>query len=454
MKYVVVGTSHFGFEAVQTILKQEPSAEIHLYEAGDHASFMSCGAQSYLQGIAQALDELHFATNQSYADQGIHMHYSTAVVGINPEAKTIQIKDSEGEKEESYDKLLLSPGGFAPVPKFEGYDLENVHTFRGREDAGTVKERMKSSKKAVVIGAGYIGVEVATAYTEAGIETVLLDGLDHILPTYVDPELATVLENHAKEKGLAFKGHEKVEKLTGKDGKVTGVVTDKGEYEADTVVIAVGVKPDTEWLKGIVEIDERGFVEIDEFMRTSVTDIYAGGDATKIMYAPTGKKTNIALATNARRQGIVAALHALGKEDLVKMMPVSGTSALHVFDYTVVTTGLGHVSADSYDGKIASAYCEEKVYPDFMRRPGTVHMKIYFDEDTHVILGAQFVSIHDVADSINALSIAINAKWTLEQLAMVDFFYQPNYDRPWHYVQVLAHQALGNQFGGADKILF
>ncbi|MBG9982836.1 FAD-dependent oxidoreductase [Aerococcaceae bacterium DSM 111020] len=453
MKFVVVGTSHFGYEAVQTILKQDETAEIHLYEAAEEASFMSCGAQSYLEDIAQELDELHFANNASYADQGIHMHAASKVIDLDTETKTITVETADGTTQQSYDKLLLSPGGYAPVPKFEGHDLEHVYTFRGREDAGVVKERMAQSKKAVVIGAGYIGVEVATAYTQAGIDTVLIDSFDHILPTYVDIELAEQLEAHAKEKNLDFHGNEKVQKLTGQDGKVTGVVTDKQEYEADTVVVAIGVRPDTDWLDGIIDLDDKGYVEINENMETSAPDVYAGGDATKVVNAATGKKTPIALATNARRQGIVAALHALGK-DTVKMLPVAGTSALHVFDYTVVTTGISNINKDSYDGKVASAYVEEKVYPDFMRKPGKVYMKIYFDEDTHVILGAQFVSVHDVADAINAISIAINAKWTLEQLAMVDFYYQPNYDRPWHFVQVLAHQALGNTFGGADKILF
>lgn len=311
---------------------------------------------------------------------------------------------------------------------------------------------MATTTKAVVIGAGYIGVEVATAFAEAGIDVTVIDRVDRILPTYLAPEIASLLEEHAQEKGLKFAGGEAVVKLTGKDGKVNGVVTDKAEYEADMVVIAVGVRPGTAWLKGALDIDEDGFILTNDHMETSAKDVYAGGDATYITYAPTGTKENIGLATLARRQGIVAALNATGKP--YQMPSVSGTSALRFFDYTITTTGLNSMNKDRYQGNVAEAYVKEKVYPDFMRKPGSVHMKLFYDADTHVILGAQLVSKIDIADSINTLSIAIQSKYTLQDLALVDFFYQPNYDRPWHYLNVLAIEALNNTVGGADKLLF
>lgn len=380
------------------------------------------------------------------------MHTSSQVIGLDPETKTITVKTPEGTEEQTYDKLLLSPGGYAPVPPFEGHDLDNVCTFRGRGDTEFVKKAMGQTKKAVVIGAGYIGVEVATAFADAKIDVTIIDMVDRILPTYLAAEIGGVLGEHAEEHGLKFAGGESVVKLIGENGKVTGVVTDKAEYEADLVIVAVGVKPGTAWLKDAIEVDERGFIIVDEYMQTSAEDVFAGGDATYVPFAPTGTKTNIGLATLARRQGIVAAMNAMGTS--YKMPAVSGTSALRFFDYTITTTGLNSMNKALYDGKVAEAYVEEKVYPDFMRKPGAVHMKVFFDEDTHVILGAQLVSKIDVADSINTLSMAIHAKYTLEDLALLDFFYQPNYDRPWHYLNVLAIEALNNTVGGADKLLF
>lgn len=395
---------------------------------------------------------MHFANNKSYAEQGIHIHPSSNVVDINTEVKEVIVETEEGQETVSYDKLLLSPGGFAPVPPFEGTDSDNIHTFRGPEDTQAVYDRMSETKQLVVIGSGYIGVEVATAYAEAGIDVTVIDMMDRLLPVYLDKNISTILEKHGQKKGLTFKGGESVEKLEGKDGKVSAVVTDKGEYPADTVVIAVGVKPNTEWLKGRIDINEKGFIVTNEFLETSANDVYAGGDSTYIPYAPTDTKTNIGLATLARRQGVVAALNAMGERR--EMPQVSGTSSLRYFDYTIATTGISSANADIYPGKIASKYVEEKVYPDFMRKPGTVHMTIFFDEESHVILGGQLISTFDVADSINVLSLAINAKYTLEQLALLDTFFQPNYDRPWHYLNVLAIEALGNDVSGQDKLLF
>src|SRR5699024_3989777 len=150
-----------------------------------------------------------------------------------------------GEEEASYDKLLLSPGGYAPKLNVPGNDLEHVYTFRGRGDAEAVKARMTNAKKVIVIGGGYIGVEVAEAYVRNGQDVTLIDAIDRFLPTYLDEEFYETLTEEAKEKGLEFKGNEFVQEVKGENGVVTGIITDQNEYEADTVIMAVGVKRDT-----------------------------------------------------------------------------------------------------------------------------------------------------------------------------------------------------------------
>ena len=346
---------------------------------------------------------------------------------MNTKEKYIIVKTSSGEEEkQNYDKLLLSPGGAAIKPPFEGIELENIHTFRGPEDTQAVYDCMQKSKKTVVVGGGYIGL---------------------------DQELTDILTNEGAKHNLKVHGGEKVISFKGENGKVTSVVTDKGEYEADTVIMSVGVRPDASWLNGELELTERGFVITNEYLETSAKDVYAGGDSTLLPYAPTRGQLPIALATLARRQGVIAALNAMGIK--TKMPAVNGTSALSFFDYKFVSTGLSQNGVSLYDGKVSSKYVEEKIYPDFMRKENTlVHMKIYFDEDTHRVLGAQLMSKHDVSSAIAALSIAIASDWTLEQLALADIFFQPEFDRPWHFINVLAMAALDYKLGGADKLLF
>src|SRR5690625_159534 len=452
LKYIIVGSSHFGYEAVETILEAQPDAEIHLYERRDTASFMSCREHSYLEGITKSPDEIHYANEESYKKQGINVHLNSDVVSLDSKAKICTVKKDQGEQEASYDKLLLSPGGYAPKVNVPGKDLEHVYTFRGRDDAEIVKARMSEAKKVVVIGGGYIGVEVAEAYVRNGQDVTLVDAIDRFLPTYLDEEFYPTLIKEAEEKGLTFKGHEFVQEIKGENGEVTGVVTDQGEYEADTVVMAVGVKPDTDWLKDTLDIDEKGFVKVNEYLETSAEDVYAGGDATYVHFNPTGKEICIGLATNARKQGVTAAKNALGEK--VKAPGVNGTSGLAFFDLKFATTGLKDATVDSYDGEVKTYYCEEKIRPSFMRdEENTVEMKIFFDAETEVILGAQFLSTKDITHAANTLSLAITAKMTLTDLAQADFFFQPGFSRPWNFLNVLAMKAQGKTYG-STKMLF
>lgn len=453
MKLIVVGSSHAGYEATQTLLKEMPNAEIHLYERGGTASFLSCGIQSYLENVSQSLDELHYATADSYKKQGINIQVNSDVVGLNPEKKTITVQNRDGETEESYDKLFLSPGAVPfelPIP---GNHLQNVYYLRGRDWADQVNERMKEAKQAVVVGGGYIGIEAAEAFTKAGIDTTVIDTLDNILPTYLDKEFTEVLEANAAEHSMKFQSGERVQEIAGKNGKVFKVITNKAEYEADTVLIAAGVRPNTGWLDGILDLDDRGFVQVDDYLQTSNQDIYAAGDATKVPYAPGNDKRSIPLASNARRQGVIAAKNMATDKNKYKMPAVSGTSGLALFDYKFAGTGVKDIDADTLGVEVDSQYYEEQILPDFMRDDTKIAMKIHFEKDSHRIVGAQLMSQKDVTMAINTLSLAISANWTLEDLALADFFFQPEYGNTWNFLNVLAQQALGETFG-SDQQLF
>ncbi|EAC5456430.1 oxidoreductase [Listeria monocytogenes] len=454
MKYVIVGTSHAGFEAVQTLLKKDSDAEIVVFEAGSTASFLSCGIQSYLEDISKSLDELHYANEASYKEQGVDIRMNTSVIAINPETKEITTRTTDGvEATESYDKLLLSPGGVpGTIPNVDDQH-ENIFYLRGRNWADKVKNRMSSAKKAVVVGAGYIGIEAAIAYAQAGIDVTVVDFVDSILPTYLDSEFTSLLTKHMEEKGMKIKTGEGVKEFkVNENNEVTAVVTDKGTYEADTVIISVGVRPNTQWLKDTLTLDGRGFVEVNEHMETSVKDVYAAGDATAIPFAPTNDKAYIALATNARRQGVIMARHASGDAD-AKIGRVNGTSGLAVFDYKFATTGIKDANANSYQGNVKSVYKEDLIRPSFMHDEEKVLMKLHYDADNGRILGAQLMSTYDILQAINAVSVAIEAEWTVDQLAQADFFFQPEFSRPWNFLNVLAQEAQGQPYG-TDTMLF
>lgn len=451
VKYIIVGSSHVGYEAAETILEAEENAEIHMFERGGRASFMGWGSQSYLEGISESLDELHYANEESYKKQGIKLHLNSDVVGVDKENKSVIVETEEGERKESYDKLILSPGGFAPKLNIPGKDLDHVYTFRGPEDTEAVNKRMKEAKKVVVIGGGYIGIEVADAYVKNGLDVTLINRSDRFLSGYMDEEFYDVLDKEAEKNGLNVVTNESAKEIKGEDGKIKSVVTDKGEYEADTVIMAVGVKPGTSWLEGVVELDDKGFVVVNDYLETSLEDVYGGGDATLIPFNPTGKKASIGIATNARRQGVIAAKNATGER--IKMHGVNGTSGLKFFDLKFAITGLDDTNLDDYDGEVKSYYTEERLRPSFMRDGGIlVRMKIFYDAETEVILGGQFLSTEDITEAANIISIAISAKMTLSDLAKADFFFQPEYSRPWHFLNVLALKARGKTYGSTEML--
>lgn len=310
---------------------------------------------------------------------------------------------------------------------------------------------MKEAKKVVVIGGGYIGIEVADAYVKNGLDVTLINRSDRFLSGYMDEEFYDVLDKEAEKNGLNVVTNESAKEIKGEDGKIKSVVTDKGEYEADTVIMAVGVKPGTSWLEGVVELDDKGFVVVNDYLETSLEDVYGGGDATLIPFNPTGKKASIGIATNARRQGVIAAKNATGER--IKMHGVNGTSGLKFFDLKFAITGLDDTNLDDYDGEVKSYYTEERLRPSFMRDGGIlVRMKIFYDAETEVILGGQFLSTEDITEAANIISLAISAKMTLSDLAKADFFFQPEYSRPWHFLNVLALKARGKTYGSTEML--
>lgn len=451
MKYVVVGTSHAGFEAVQTFLKLDDQAEIHLYEQGDKPSFLSCGIQSYLEDKTKSLDNLHYATADSYAKQGVNVHLESQVSDIDTVAQTVTIKTADGEETQAYDKLFLSPGAMPVQIPIPGTDLDNLYYLRGRDWADKVKQRMEEAQEAVVVGGGYIGIEVAEAFAKKGIKVTVIDALEAILPTYLDKEFTTILEKHAAEKGLVFHGGESVQEIQGKDGKVAKVVTDKAEYPADTVVMAVGVRPNTAWLDGIVNLNEKGFIETNAYQQTSAENVYAAGDATLVPFTPAGDKRPIALASNAHRQAVVAAKNMV-EGDKYQMGSVSGTSALSLFDYHFATTGVKAADADTLDEAVESKAYTHHYRPKFLDNPYEIYMKIYYTKADKRIVGAQLMSKANVMQAINAVSIAISAQFTLEDLAQQDFFFQPEYNNTWNFLNTLAQVALGEDYGATEEL--
>ncbi|MDH5160723.1 NAD(P)/FAD-dependent oxidoreductase [Heyndrickxia oleronia] len=291
MKAIVLGASHGGIEAVGALRLMCPKVNVQLYDKGD---FFSSSAKD-LESIQQ---------------QGVTIFGNTEITKVEPGKHQVEIFNHEtGERrKEGYDKIILSPGAkpfILPVP---GYHLKNIGTMSSRQDLFNMRKHAidPDIKNVVIVGAGYIGTGAASLFAESGKKVTLMDINNRPLSSYLDKELTDVLEKEMKDRDVELAlGNSITEFVGDENDRVIEVVTPKGTYSADLVILSSGNRPNTEWLRGAVKLLPDGRIKTDEYMRTSDPDIFAIGDATTVWYNPGKMRMNVSLGTNARRKHIM-----------------------------------------------------------------------------------------------------------------------------------------------------
>lgn len=446
-KVIIVGASHGGHESAIELLDKYDDVDVTIYEAGDFISFMSCGMQLFLENKVTAEDDVRNFAPEDVEKKGGHVYANHEVTAIHPDKKTVTVKDltNNSEEEVNYDKLILSSGVTPKVLPVPGNDLKNIYLMRGRDWASKLKAATNDPviKNVVIVGAGYIGTEASEVFAKAGKHVTLMDMIDRPLGTYLNPELLDVLEPAFKDH-MDLKMGVKIEGFNGTD-KVESVKTDKGDVPADLVVVSAGVTPNTTWLKGTVDLDQRGWIKTDPYLRTNVKDVYAIGDAILPLSIPAGKPMPIALATTARREAQYLVDHLFEAKPDKAFKGVIGASALSVFDYHFATAGLNQFSAKRNDVPFKTSFYEDSMRPAYIPEKDNpkVYVSLTFNPYNHQILGGAVLSKYDITAQGNVLALAISHKMTLEDLAEQDFFFQPGFDRQWSLLNLAAQHALG-----------
>ncbi|MBE8785280.1 FAD-dependent oxidoreductase [Enterococcus hirae] len=451
-KVIIVGASHGGHQSILELLSRYgEKVDITLFEAGDYVSFMSCGMELYLEDQVTDVNDVRNFRPENFPQPNVHILNNHEVKAIHADQKTVTVTSilDKSTKEYEYDKLILSSGvkpNSLPVP---GTDLENVYLMRGYDWATRIKDKLTDPaiKNVAVIGAGYIGIEAAEAFQKAGKEVTLLDVIDRPLGTYLDPEMTDILTEHLKEKGIKVVTGAKITAFTGEQ-QVAAIQTADEEIATDLVIQAAGVKANTEWLKGVVDLDDRGWIVTDEYLQTNLPDVYAVGDATLAYSIPARSKMPIALATVARREARYVVKHLFEDTPSQPFGGVVGSSALSVFDYHFAASGLNSFTAGKAGVAIRTAYYEDTIRPKYVPEEygnTKVSIQLFFDPMTHQVLGGAVLSTYDVTAQGNVLALAIQQKLTIEDLAEADFFFQPGFDRQWNMINLAAQQALGEE---------
>lgn len=436
MRVAVIGCTHAGTAAIVNTAKLYPNAKITVYERNDNISFLSCGIALYVGGIVKDPKGLFYSSPEQLASLGVTTKMCHNVLETNLEEKKLKVKNlkTNEEFEDSFDKLIITTGSWPIVPRIEGINLENILLSKNFYHSNTIIEKAKNAKNIVVVGAGYIGVELVEAFQTNGKNVTLIDAEERILSKYLDKEFTETAEKAFRDHFIKLSLGELVTKFEGTDGKVSKVVTNKGEYEADLVILCIGFKPNTELFKGQVDMLPNGAILVDEYMRTNKEGVFAAGDSCAVMYNPTGKHQYIPLATNAVRMGTLIARNLV--KPTTRSMGTQGTSGIKIYDYNIASTGLTEVTAKAAEIKVKTVTVEDNYRPEFMPTYDTAKLKLVYEEESKIILGAQIISKADLTQSINTMSVCIQNKMTIDELAFVDFFFQPHYNKPWNLLNL------------------
>ena len=443
MKVVVIGCTHAGTAAIKNLRALNPDAEVTVFERNDNISFLSCGIALYVGGVVSDPKGLFYSSPEELKSLGVNTKMKHDVKSVDIKGKKLTVENLEtGEVfDETFDKLIITSGSWPIIPRnIEGIDLENVLLCKNYNHANEIIERSKSVKRVVVVGAGYIGVELVEAFRDNGKEVILVDAEDRILSKYFDKEFTDVAEESFREKGIVLATREKVVKIEGTNGKVSKIITDKNEYETDMIIMCIGFVPNTALFKGQLEMLPNGAIKVDEYMRTSDKDVMAAGDCCSVFYNPLNMERYIPLATNAVRMGTLAGLNLV--ENKAKSLGTQGTSGIKIYENNMAATGITEALARSLDLEIETVIVTDNYRPEFMPTYEKVTLKVVFDKYTRIVLGAQLNSKVDLTQSINTLSVCIQNHMTIDDLAFVDFFFQPHYNKPWNFINLAGLAAL------------
>lgn len=441
MKIVVIGANHAGTAAINTILDNYKGNEVVVFERNNNLSFLGCGMALWIGKQIKGSDGLFYCSKDVFEKKGATIHMETEVQNVDFDKKIVYAKGKDGESyEESYDKLILSTGSLPIEIPVKGRDLKNVQFVKLFQNAKEVIDKLNHEEinHVTVVGAGYIGVELAEAFKRLGKEVALIDACETCLGTYYDKEfrdemneilVANGIKTHYGEKLVEIKGGTKVEK----------VLTDKGEIPTDMVIMCVGFRPNTDLLKDKLELFKNAY-KVDRTQKTSHDDVYAIGDCATIYDNSIRDINYIALATNAVRSGIIAAHNVCGTK--LESIGVQGSNGISIYGFNMVSTGLTEEKAKALGMDVLSTSFSDLQKPGFMESKNEkVMIKIVYEKESRRIVGAQIASKYDISMGIHVFSLAIQEGVTIDKFKLLDIFFLPHFNQPYNYITMAALSA-------------
>ncbi len=433
MDIVIIGGGAAGLKAAARARRRDGEANIIVVEAGKYLSMARCGLPYYVGGLIHELDNLRETTYGAVRDENyfkkllnVDVMTSTRAVAIDREKKVVKVSKNGSEDELNYDYLVLSTGAKPVRPPIEGLNGEGVFNLFDPEDADRIIDFWmdREPEKAVVIGAGLIGLESSEALANLDMDVTVIELMDQILPGMLDHEMARYVEEHIREKGVKILKSTRVEKVTGDDTKK--VVAGGKEIEADMILVAAGVRPNIDLARECgLEIGETGAVKVNEYMQTSDPSIYAGGDCVENTHLLTGRKVFVPLGSTANKHGRVIGTNITGGKE--KFPGILGTTIFKIFDYTVARTGLGEEEAKKHGINAVSVLVPGPDRAHYYPGTSYIRLKLIVDADSRRVIGAQCAGAGIVDKRIDVAVTAITRGMTVDEIPFLDLAYAPPY---------------------------
>ncbi|MBN9225206.1 MAG: pyridine nucleotide-disulfide oxidoreductase [Microbacterium sp. SCN 70-27] len=428
MRIVVVGGVAGGMSCAARARRLDEGAEIIVLERGEHVSFANCGLPYFVSGEISDPASLLVQTPASLrAALDLDVRTGHDVTALDAARKTVTVATAAGVEEISYDALVLAPGAQAARPPIAGLDSPRVRTLRTVDDALALRQRVEGgARRAVVLGAGFIGVEAAEALAHQGLETTIVEFAPHVLPPLED-ELATLVTGELRRLGIRVRTAVAAEAIeSGADHDVV-VLSDGTRLDADIVVLSVGVRPDTAVFEAAGAACERGALVVDEHGRTSLPDVYAVGDATVSVDAVTGARRPVALAGPANRAGRLVA-DAILRPATARPIPAAvATAIVRVGEQTAALTGANRRVLDDAGIPFHTLHLHPGQHAGYFPGSSQIHLIVHVRAGDGLLLGAQAVGADGVDKRIDVLATAIRAGWTVDELIDLDLAYAPPY---------------------------
>jgi NADPH-dependent 2,4-dienoyl-CoA reductase/sulfur reductase-like enzyme len=441
-KIVLIGANHAGTAAANTILDSYPEHKLVIFDGNSNISYLGCGTALWIGRQIDNPDGLFYASKDTFTAKKAEVYMETEVRRIDFVAKQVYGVTKTGKEiAESYDKLIIASGSLPITPKIQGVDLPNVTYVKRFQDGQQINLLLDKPdiKTVAVVGAGYIGVELAEAVQRRGKQVLLFEAAATSLSTYYDEWFTQDMDQVLADKGIGLHFGELVQKIAGTD-KVKSIITNKGDYPVDLVIMAIGFRPNTALAAKELETFTNGAYKVNLKQETSKQDVYAIGDCATVYSNALGAPAYIALATNAVRSGVVAGHNASGTP--LESVGVQGSNGICIYGYKMVSTGLNLKAAEKAGFTPLYTQFEDTQKPGFIKEDNhRVKIRIVYDKTTRRVLGAQMASYQDISMGIHLFSLAIEEKLTIDKLKLFDIFFLPHFNQPYNYITMAALSA-------------